>query len=683
MEITATGEQLSTSKLMVATPMYGGQCFGQYTRSMIDLGLLCQRYNIPLVVYYLSNESLIQRARNYCIQRNSIVITEDGSKKISWIVKNKYKGKVLSMINGKHVWNNVLNHWERNNTDNKKWVLLKSSTRAKTALICTEEHEVSCINDIMNPVVSFKQAKNMKNEYAVRLENKSKSNRTMENTLYNNDQLSIIFGTLMGDSSVSKNGVFSTTHSLAQLQYIKDIQEILGGTITTRTTINKFPNGTAVECHRCDLNTDTNDQTKKMRELFFENGKKTIKNVLSYLDEKALAFWYCDDGSLIKPKNGTPYSVLYTMGFSYDDHLLMKQWFKDKYDINVSINKNTDKWILQFSIEDTIKFQNLIGKYVPKSMRYKLISEYDEYKFDNKRLDYSSYKIENVIYLNENDSRCGKLYDIEVENAHNFYANGTLVHNCADEFMRSDCTHLMFIDSDVGFDANDVVALLALTHMNKEYSIIGGPYPKKNISWEKIKHAVDNGHANEDPNNLEKYVGDYVFNLKSTGSFRLDEPVEVAELGTGFMMIQRHVFEEMDKHFPEYKYKPDHARTEQFDGSRMISAYFDCPIDRGYTFGDLKQLTEKMISASIDELPLLLEQADNMLSLETKASMRLLSEDYFFCHAAQKIGLKTWLCPWMKLNHTGSYTFGGSLADILTIGAHPTADTVKPKRKEK
>jgi hypothetical protein len=254
---------------------------------------------------------------------------------------------------------------------------------------------------------------------------------------------------------------------------------------------------------------------------------------------------------------------------------------------------------------------------------------------------------------------------------------------CADEFMRSDCTHLMFVDSDVGFDANDVIALLALTHMKSEYSIIGGPYPKKNISWEKIKHAVDTGHANEDPNNLEKFVGDYVFNLKSSTSFRIDEPVEVSELGTGFMMIQRKVFEEMDKQFPELLYRPDHARTDQFDGSRKIMMYFDCVIDRGYTFGDLKRLTEKMISANVDELPLLLEEADQMLSLEDKSSMRYLSEDYNFCYSAQKIGMKTWLCPWMKLSHTGTYTFGGSLADILSIGAHPTADVKKKKKGKK
>jgi hypothetical protein len=85
---------------------------------------------------------------------------------------------------------------------------------------------------------------------------------------------------------------------------------------------------------------------------------------------------------------------------------------------------------------------------------------------------------------------------------------------CCDEFMRSDCTHMMFVDSDIGFNPQDVLALLALSDDDSPYDVIGGPYPKKCISWEKIKHAVDKGVADNDPNVLEKFVGDYVFNPK-------------------------------------------------------------------------------------------------------------------------------------------------------------------------
>jgi hypothetical protein len=212
---------------------------------------------------------------------------------------------------------------------------------------------------------------------------------------------------------------------------------------------------------------------------------------------------------------------------------------------------------------------------------------------------------------------------------------------CVDEFLRSNATHLMFIDADIGFNANDIIAMLAMSHEKpEEYDVLCGPYPKKTISWEKIKHAVDKGVADQDPNVLERFVGDYVFNPKSgNGTFKISEPVEVKEGGTGFMMIQRRVFEAYEKAFPELKYLPDHVRTKNFDGTREIMAYFDCIIDPD--------------------------------------SRRYLSEDYMFCYNVQKIGMKVWLCPWMELKHVGSYIFGGSLADLASIGASATADANK------
>jgi hypothetical protein len=208
---------------------------------------------------------------------------------------------------------------------------------------------------------------------------------------------------------------------------------------------------------------------------------------------------------------------------------------------------------------------------------------------------------------------------------------------CADEFLRSEATHLMFIDSDIGFNPQDVLALLALMTDDSPYDVMGGPYPKKCISWEKIKMAVDKGVADKDPNVLEKYVGDYVFNPKGNQrEIKISEPVEVLEIGTGFMMIRRKTFEDYKKAFPHQSYKPDHVRTEHFDGTREILAYFDCIID--------------------------------------PESKRYLSEDYMFCYNVQKMGGRVWFCPWMQLQHVGSYVFGGSLADLASIGAAATAD---------
>jgi glycosyltransferase involved in cell wall biosynthesis len=252
---------------------------------------------------------------------------------------------------------------------------------------------------------------------------------------------------------------------------------------------------------------------------------------------------------------------------------------------------------------------------------------------------------------------------------------------CVDEFMRSGATHLMFIDSDIGFNPQDVIALLAMQDDESEYDVIGGPYPKKCISWEKIKQAVDKGMADENPNNLEKYVGDYVFNPKTTQrEIPLNQPVEVLEIGTGFMMVRRKTFEDYQKAFPHLWYKPDHVRTEHFDGTREIMAYFDCVIDRGYGHEDMfKLLDDVAAGSSSTELQ---ERAKRMREVEKVASKRYLSEDYMFCYNVQKMGAKVFLCPWMQLQHVGSYIFGGSLADLASIGASATADQSKLKHKK-
>jgi hypothetical protein len=173
--------------------------------------------------------------------------------------------------------------------------------------------------------------------------------------------------------------------------------------------------------------------------------------------------------------------------------------------------------------------------------------------------------------------------------------------------------------------------------------IVCGPYPKKAISWEKIKLAVDKGFADNNPLLLEEFVGDFVFNpVDGVGKFNIKEPVEVKEGGTGFMMIKREVFERFAAMWPERSYKPDHARTKNFDGSREIMAYFDCVID--------------------------------------PESKRYLSEDYMFCQYARKSGSSVWMLPWIKLKHHGSYIFGGSLAALAAAGASPTASIDSPKK---
>lgn len=219
-----------------------------------------------------------------------------------------------------------------------------------------------------------------------------------------------------------------------------------------------------------------------------------------------------------------------------------------------------------------------------------------------------------------------------IENKFSFLFNESLITRArnylVDEFLRTDYTHLLFIDSDIEFSAIDVLALM---HFDKD--IIGGPYPKKTVKWANIIKAFQNAQAKGqtlNPEALNAITGDYVFNpVPGTKEFRANELIEVMEIGTGFMMVKREVFEQFRDEYPHLRYKPDHAGQANFDGSRYIHAFFDTVID--------------------------------------PTSHRYLSEDYMFCQYSREIGRSVWYCPWMQTTHVGTMGFKGNLPAIASL----------------
>ena len=222
-----------------------------------------------------------------------------------------------------------------------------------------------------------------------------------------------------------------------------------------------------------------------------------------------------------------------------------------------------------------------------------------------------------------------------IETKFSFLFNESLITRArnylVDEFLRSGFTHLLFIDSDIHYSPQDIIALMAL-----DKDVIGGPYPKKSINWSNVAQAARN-HPDMEPKELETLVGEYVFNVvKGTQQFQVTEPLEVLEIGTGHMMVKREVFDKMKDAYPLIQYKPDHVGQANFDGSRYIHAYFDTVID-----------TKESITGG--------------------GSDRYLSEDYMFCQMWRKIGGQIYLCPWMKTQHIGTYPFTGNMAKIAEL----------------
>jgi hypothetical protein len=128
---------------------------------------------------------------------------------------------------------------------------------------------------------------------------------------------------------------------------------------------------------------------------------------------------------------------------------------------------------------------------------------------------------------------------------HNFVTNESLVTRArnmlAHVFLASDCTHLLFIDADVAFDAQGI---LQMVESGKD--VIGGLYAKKHIDWNRAHAAAMQGAS---PHQMAASALTYY--VRGKADLNSIAPVEVDSIGTGLMLIKRDVFEAMKPHTHE------------------------------------------------------------------------------------------------------------------------------------
>lgn len=186
-------------------------------------------------------------------------------------------------------------------------------------------------------------------------------------------------------------------------------------------------------------------------------------------------------------------------------------------------------------------------------------------------------------------------------------------------FLMTECTHLIFVDSDIGFTAEDVLRLV-----QHDKDVVVGAYPLKGIRWSNITDPKECLDVEDIKRRTTEYVVNFQFsseeNLKAGRLDVVDGLIEVKDAGTGFMCIKREVIEKMIKNIPDLEYKKEvkFYIDEKDDGKRW--AIFDCEIDE---------------------------------------DGRYLSEDYLFCRRWQRLGGKIWLDPEIMLTHMGTYAFQG------------------------
>jgi hypothetical protein len=186
-------------------------------------------------------------------------------------------------------------------------------------------------------------------------------------------------------------------------------------------------------------------------------------------------------------------------------------------------------------------------------------------------------------------------------------------HLVAKFLENSVATHLLFIDSDIGFEPEYIFKLLLY-----DKDIVGGLYSKKNLPTDFV--------VNVSPENVA-----------ADGKLQsVDGLIPVSRLGTGFMLIKREVFNKMMVSYPHTKFTNNIGLDPKFNP--FCYALFDCSI-----------------------------------SPDTK---EYLSEDWLFCCRYRAIGGEIFADPSIRLNHCGTFVFPGDPTNLyksmgLSLEANP------------
>jgi len=207
-------------------------------------------------------------------------------------------------------------------------------------------------------------------------------------------------------------------------------------------------------------------------------------------------------------------------------------------------------------------------------------------------------------------------------------------------FRASDCTHLLFVDADIDFAADDVFSMLRAMREQEDCAILGAACPRRMINWSNVARAVERGMATDDPGDLARFGGEFALHfLHRDQRFALTDLVELTRAGTGMMLIRRDVLDGLAARHPELAFRTD-------PGERAAHGVAD-------------------------------SEQSFFLPMIDPDSRELLSDDYAFCRRARDAGFRIWLAPWVRTTHSGPAIFQGSLPDLAQLFAVHSASSTE------
>jgi len=365
----------------------------------------------------------VQPKLDGCFFRTTKIITDQGIKTIEDIVENKLKIKVLSYNKktGKNEFKSIINWFNNGKINYKEWVEI--NPKYGHFIKCTPNHK------FYTEKGRWKSAEDLDKE-----KDKIMSINCNE---YRNK---LMAGTLLGDSSMSveKRGnkiSYRISFCHTNLEYFKYKVK----TLNIEGKVSPYISGYGSNGYRFISVALTNTDFPINKFYFMGHNTKagqrkliSYKTLIKYINSEALSLWIADDGSLAyNNKNKyTPILSLATHSFSDEQLNHILKYFKLKWGCVPFIYKDkkvkSNGKFLTFSIKDTLFILNQLKKYQCKGVEYKYYFPTEDY------IQPADFIYKFTSFKKRKSHRMPKAvkYDIEVEDNHNYFVNGILVHNC-------------------------------------------------------------------------------------------------------------------------------------------------------------------------------------------------------------------------------------------------------------
>jgi len=373
-----------------------------------------------------------------CLSYGTKIKTDIGEIPIGLIVNQKLKVKVMSYNEDLKIseFKEIVDYYKYEN--NKKIISVAVAHRGKgnrpKYITCTDNHKFYTLN-------GYIEAKNLKIG--------DKVFHFSERLSFEQEQ--IILGSLLGDSSIRKNGncvFFNFSHSIDQSDYFQYKKDLLGNIfIETKETRGGFEGSKE---NRRGYSISNLSIKKLIEEKCLISDKKVItKQWCNKLTPIALAFWYMDDGSINNGSNNQrPRAYLATNSFSIEEIILLQEMLFTKYNISskIATAESYKGNVLYLDANSSEIFFSLVSPYICKSMKYKLPEFYKDFVciFEDKSFNtYPSIIETDVLYVGNKIPSYEKqylnnVYDLTIKDNHNYFAKNILTHNSSATYYLKD-----------------------------------------------------------------------------------------------------------------------------------------------------------------------------------------------------------------------------------------------------